>query len=240
VTDFSKSETAVTKRSIGVVVPALNEGAGLCRLLAELTSAGFHDIVVVDNGSTDDSISIALQHCGVRLVSAPLGRGSALNIGALASTADVLLFLHADTTLPRGAQAMIETTVSDPNVVGGCFRLSFDTRSTVLALYAWFTRYDTVFTTFGDQAYFVRREAFKRVGGFPKWPILEDVEMRRRLRRVGRFVKLRPSVVTSARRFRKRGPIRQQLRNAAIIALFYVGLSPERLARWYRPHGERT
>jgi rSAM/selenodomain-associated transferase 2 len=222
--------------SICVVVPALNESARLGSLLAELTSANFNDIVVVDNGSTDETASIASGHDGVRLVHATRGRGLALNVGAHATTADILLFLHADTALPRGARAMISTTVADPAVVGGCFRLSFDKRSTMLRFYAWFTRYDTAFTTFGDQAYFIRRRAFERVGGFPEWPILEDVEMRRRLRRAGRFVKLPSSVVTSARRFRKHGIVRQQLRNIAIIALFYLGLSPQQLARWYRPH----
>ena len=222
--------------SICVVVPALNEGACLGGLLAELTSANFQDIVVVDNGSTDETMSIAAGHDGVRLVRAPRGRGLALNVGALATSAEILLFLHADTALPRGARAMIGMAVADPNVVGGCFRLSFDKRSAILRVYAWFTRYDTAFTTFGDQAYFIRRRAFERVGGFPEWPILEDVEMRRRLKRAGRFVKLPSSVVTSARRFRKHGPVRQQLRNIAIITLFYLGLSPEQLASWYRPH----
>jgi rSAM/selenodomain-associated transferase 2 len=163
------------------------------------------------------------------------GRGSALNVGALATTAEILLFLHADTALPREARAIINAAVADPSVVGGCFRLRFDARNATLRFYAWFTRFDTAFTTFGDQAYFVRRQAFEQVGGFPQWPILEDVEMRRRLKRAGRFVKLPAPVVTSARRFRRHGAIRQQLRNAAIIALFYLGSSPEQLARWYRP-----
>jgi rSAM/selenodomain-associated transferase 2 len=236
VTDVEAPAASAPEASICVVVPALNEGACLGRLLAELSSANFDDIVVVDNGSTDETASIAARHGGARLVRAPRGRGLALNVGARATTADVLLFLHADTTLPRGARAMICTAVADPNVVGGCFRLSFDQRSVMLRFYAWFTRYDTAFTTFGDQAYFIRRRAFACVGGFPEWPILEDVEMRRRLKRTGRFVKLPSPVVTSARRFRKSGPIRQQLRNMAIIALFHLGLSPEQLARWYRPH----
>ena len=234
--DIETPKIPPPETSICVVVPALNEGACLGGLLAQLTSANFHDIVVVDNGSTDETMSIAAGHDGVRLVRAPPGRGLALNVGALATSAEILLFLHADTALPRDAQAMIGTAVADPNVVGGCFRLSFDKRSALLRFYAWFTRYDTPFTTFGDQAYFIRRRAFASVGGFPEWPILEDVEMRRRLKRAGRFVKLPSPVVTSARRFRKHGPVRQQLRNIAIITLFYLGLSPEQLASWYRPH----
>jgi rSAM/selenodomain-associated transferase 2 len=235
----SKSATPAVpppQASIGVVVPTSNEGTRLEDLLAELTSANFNEIVIVDHDSTDDTISIASRHDGVRLVRAPRGRGPALNVGALATTAEILLFLHADTVLPPGARVMIATAVADPKVVGGCFQLSFDSRSAALRFYSWFTRYDSVLTTFGDQAYFIRRQAFVRVGGFPDWPILEDVEMRRRLKRAGRFVKLPFPVVTSARRFNKYGVIRQQLRNLAIIALFYLGRSPERLARWYRPH----
>ena len=220
--------------SICVVVPALNEATGLGTFLAKLTAAGFGEIVVVDNGSSDQTASIAARHDGVRLVSASGGRGPALNAGARATMAEFLLFLHADTVVPRGATTMIETVFADPNVVAGCFRLGFDKRSAALRVYAWFTRFDTTLTTFGDQGYFVRRRIFERVGGFPEWPIMEDVEIRRRLKRAGSFIKLPYSVVTSARRFEKHGIVWQQLKNSAILILFYLGLSPHRIAHWYR------
>jgi rSAM/selenodomain-associated transferase 2 len=219
---------------ICVIVPALNEGAGLDRFLSKLAAAKFSEIVVVDNGSTDDTASIALRHDGVRLVRVAGGRGPALNAGARATTAEFILFLHADTELPDTAATMIEAVLANPDAAGGCFRLGFDKQSRTLRLYAWFTRFDTAFTTFGDQAYFVRRQTFERVGGFPEWPLMEDVELRRRLKGVGRFVKLPLPVVTSARRFEKRGEVHQQLKNAALLIAFYLGISPRRIADWYR------
>lgn len=219
---------------ICVIVPALNEGAGLDRFLAKLTAAKFNEIVVVDNGSTDDTASVALRHDGVRLVRAAGGRGPALNAGAQTTTAEFLLFLHADTELPDAAATMIEAVLANPDAAGGCFRLRFDKQSRALRIYAWFTRFDTAVTTFGDQAYFVRRQTFERVGGFPEWPLMEDVELRRRLKGIGRFAKLPVSVVTSARRFEKRGEIRQQFKNAILLISFYLGVSPQRIADWYR------
>ncbi|MBZ0147728.1 MAG: TIGR04283 family arsenosugar biosynthesis glycosyltransferase [Pseudorhodoplanes sp.] len=227
-------QTGSSDTPISVVVPALNEGIGLGRFLAGLTAAGFHEIVVVDNGSTDDTLRVASRHRGVRVEYATGGRGPALNAGARATTAEYLLFVHADTALPPGAAATINAAFADANVAGGCFRLSFDNPSALLRFYGWFTRFDTAFTTFGDQAYFVRRGTFEDVGGFPNWPIMEDVEFRRRLKRAGRFVKLSGAVVTSARRFDERGAVRQQLENFVLMILYYLGLPPQRIARWYR------
>lgn len=231
---MNRPQTNPPNPPVCVIVPTLNEGAGLGSFLGELTAAGFCEIVVVDGGSTDETALVAARHRGVRVTRAAGGRGPALNAGAHATTAKYLLFLHADTLLPRGAATKIETFFADPNAVGGCFRLTFDKQSTVLRVYAWLTRFDTAFTTFGDQAYFVRRRTFESIGGFPEWPILEDVEMRRRLKRAGHFIKLPFPVVTSARRFKKNGVIRQQLKNAAIMILFYLGLSPRRITNWYR------
>ena len=103
----------------------------------------------------------------------------------------------------------------------------------MLGLYAAATRFDTALTSFGDQAFFASRTAYHAAGGFPAWSLMEDVELRRRLKRVGRFVKLRPRVTTSARRFEADGVARRQLRNGMILALFALGVSPERLSRMY-------
>jgi len=102
-----------------------------------------------------------------------------------------------------------------------------------MRFYSWATRFETAFTTFGDQAFFFRRPVFEAIGGVPEWPFMEDVELRLRLRRAGRFVKLPQAVTTSARRFQMRGRLRGQLRNAVILTAFRLGVSPFRLARYY-------
>lgn len=218
--------------SIAVVIPALNEAANLERLLESLEREGFHTLIVVDGGSKDESADIA-GRAGAIVIRSARGRGRQMNAGAAHASSPVLLFLHADTRLPSGAGALIEDALRDPDVVGGCFRLSFDRRSALLRFYASMTRFETALTTFGDQAYFVRASVFDGIGGYREWPLLEDVQLRRDLRQRGRFVKLPSPVVTSARRFNREGTVRRQLLNGLVLLLFYCGISAERLARWY-------
>ena len=133
-----------------------------------------------------------------------------------------------------GAAELIRRTLDDPSVAGGCFTLAFDTTSRVLAVYGWCSRADSYWTTFGDHAFFMRRHTFEEVGGFPDWPFLEDVAMRRLLLARGRFVKRSEKAVTSARRFRAEGLVRRQAKNAFILALHAIGVPAERLVRFYR------
>jgi rSAM/selenodomain-associated transferase 2 len=225
-----------TEGRIAVIIPVLNEAENIGALLDDLSRHVFAQTIVVDGGSADDTVEIAQSKSGVEVVRAGRGRGRQLNIGAARAGADVLLFLHADTRLPDGACGHIRSLLDDPAIVGGCFRLTFDARHPLLRTYAAMSAFDSVFTTFGDQAYFVRARAFDKAGAFPPWPILEDVEFRRRVRRQGRFVKLRTSVTTSARRFKSGGIVRQQVKNTLILCAFLAGVPAERLARWYAPH----
>jgi rSAM/selenodomain-associated transferase 2 len=221
--------------SVAVIVPVLNEAENITALIDDLGRHAFSELVVVDGGSDDGTPEIVAATKTVRLIRTQRGRGSQLNAGATAVSADVLLFLHADTRLPKGALQQIRAVLSDERILGGCFRLAFDVKHPMLSLYSRASAFDTVFTTFGDQAYFVRAAAFRDVDGFPDWPFLEDVELRRRLRRRGKFVKAHASVVTSARRFRAEGILRRQLLNALILCAFLVGVPAQRLARWYAP-----
>ena len=226
----------VSPRTVAVIVPTLNEAPRIAPLLASLGADDFHERIVVDGGSSDGTADIAARVPGVVVVDAARGRGAQLNAGAERAASDILLLLHADTQLPDNAVAMIKGALDDPSVVAGCFRLSFDRRHPLLAAYAWATRFDTGFTTFGDQAFFARATAFRQCGGCPTWPFLEDVELRRRLKGLGRFVKLDAAVTTSARRFFTEGIFKRQAMNAAILALHSAGVSASTLARWYRPN----
>lgn len=221
--------------SIGIVVPVYNEAALLARSLGQLRGVIEREpVVVVDGGSSDASVEIAARYFPVERADGP-NRGAQMNRGAARLGTDALLFLHADSHLPADFQNEVRRALSEADVAGGCFRLRFDDRHPLLRFYAWFTRFPGRYFHFGDQAFFVRREIFERMGGFRELPFLEDVDFLRRLGRYGRFRIARTAVVTSARRFRRRGVVRQQLRNAALVALFEAGVPAERLAAFY-PH----
>lgn len=218
---------------IDIIIPTLNEASHLETLLSDLCDReGDARITIVDGGSTDGTWEIASRF-SVRALRAPRGRASQMNAGARAAGGDILLFLHADTILPPDAFRRVADTLADPDVAGGSFRLTFDRSDPWLAAYAFFSRINHPLFTYGDQALFVRREVFAKIGGFREMPILEDVEIQRRLRRAGRFVKLPQAVVTSARRFVQMGPVRQQLLNVALVALYHLGVAPARLKQLY-------
>lgn len=218
---------------IEIIIPTLHEAAHLETLLADLSAReGDVQITVVDGGSTDTTWEIAGRF-PVRRLRAPRGRAAQMNAGARGATGDILLFLHADTLLPPDAFRLVTETLEDPEVVGGSFRLAFDRSDSWLAAYAFFSRINHPLFTYGDQALFMRREIFARIGRFREIPIMEDVEIQRRLRRQGRFVKLPEAVVTSARRFVQIGPVRQQLLNVALVALYHLGVAPARLKQLY-------
>ena len=218
---------------IAVIVPVLNEADNIDGLLDDLAGQGFSTVVVVDGGSTDATAARVAAHPRATLIPTQRGRGVQLAAGVAACDAEILLFLHADTRLPPGARDAVAGALAIPGVAAGSFRLRFDAPDRLLALYAAFSRFETGLTTFGDQAMFVHRSALEAVGGVPPWPFLEDVELRRRLRRVGRFVKLRQSVTTSARRFQAEGALRRQALNLLILLLYQLGISPSRLAPLY-------
>jgi rSAM/selenodomain-associated transferase 2 len=222
-----------TPNAVAAIVPTLNEAQTIIGAIDALRALGFSPIIVADGGSEDETLELA-RSPGVVALSAPRGRAAQMNAGAAATKAEVLVFVHADTRLPAQAPQMIARALADARVVGGSFRLSFDRRHPLLAISSWLSRFETYWTTFGDHGFFVRRAVFETVGGFPDWPLLEDVELRRRLRAAGRFVKLGAAAITSARRFFAEGVLRRQLANGSILVLHAAGVSARRLKRWYR------
>jgi len=221
---------------LAIVMPALNEAAVLRRHLPAALAAA-DEVVVSDGGSTDGTADVA-RELGARVVCGPPGRGGQLNRGADALDAgggDILLFLHADTSLPpAGVQAVCDAVAG--GAVGGAFRVRFDVDRPLLRLGARLINLRTRLTglPLGDQAQFVRRDAFRRMGGFRDWPILEDLDFALRLKREGRTVLLDDRVTTAARRFVEQGIVRTVSTNWLIWFLFLLGMSPQRLARYYR------
>jgi len=193
------------------------------------------EIVLVDGGSTDATATIAARFPEISLLASPRGRARQMNAGARAARGDVLLFLHADTLLPDGALAAVEAAAGDPGVVGGRFDVRFDNSRRVFRMIAWFmnqrSRWSGIST--GDQAIFVCREPFDALGGYPDMPLMEDVDLCRRLKRRGRMAALRLSVTTSARKWEREGAIRTILLMWALRFLYMAGVPPARLHRWY-------
>ena len=221
--------------SIAVLIPVLNEEPRIAALLGRLCAMDFLEVIAADGGSTDKTIEVIRSFPAVTVVTHGGSRGSQLNAAAEVAKSNILVIVHADTWLPANAPVLIRQTLKAPDVAGGCFRLRFDQDHVALRVYAWLSRIESRLTTFGDQCIFTRRETFLAAGGAPDWPLLEDVELRRRLRRYGRFIKRSEAVVTSARRFARHGVIRQQLRNAVVLAGYSCGVPVRQLAKLYGP-----
>ncbi|MGB6365246.1 MAG: TIGR04283 family arsenosugar biosynthesis glycosyltransferase [Thermoanaerobaculia bacterium] len=220
---------------VAVVVPTLDEEEGLRRHLSPVLGVA-DEIVVSDGGSRDGTVAVA-RELGVAVVEGPAGRGPQLNRGARETTAQVLLFLHADTLLPTDAIDGVRGAV-DAGRVGGGFLIRFDDPRPI---YRFGTRMVALRTRFtrsplGDQAQFATREAFEQLGGFRDWPILEDLDFIRRLKRVGELEILPQQVVTSSRRYVEGGPVRTVVLNWLIWVLYFSGVSPQRLSRLYKTH----
>jgi rSAM/selenodomain-associated transferase 2 len=221
---------------LAIIIPTLDEEPVLRRTLP-LALAAADEVVVSDGGSTDRTVEIA-SALGARVVRGPANRGGQLNRGAAATDADILLFLHADTTLPEGAGRAVRDAVAG-GAAGGAFLIRFDRDGFLYRLGGRVVNLRTrrAFMTLGDQAQFATREAFRELGGFREWPILEDLDFATRLRRRWtrrRLAVVPQPVVTSARRFARQGPIRTVLTNWLIWLLYLLGVPPHRLARLYK------
>lgn len=217
-----------------VIIPTLNEAHTIEKCLTNLINNHTNfEVIVADGGSSDKTLDIVSQFPYAQSVSSAPGRGRQMNEGVKGAKGDVFLFLHADTFLPSSAFQQIENIMSDPSVAGGSFCLNFAMNKFFLNVYARFTRINHTLFTYGDQCLFVRSNVFKEIGGFKDIPIMEDVEIQKRIRHIGKFVKIRTPVVTSARRYMENGIVLQQIINTILVLLYYLGVSPSFLKRYY-------
>lgn len=249
---------------LSIIIPALNEAGAIgplvrrLRELAHLSADAVNhasaddsadggdssdcEIIVVDGGSGDGTAEEARQAGADRVIVSPRGRAAQQNAGAAQARGEALFFLHADCEPPTEFIEMIRAALADPRCAGGCFRQRIDAAGRVYRLLEWGNafRVRTLKWAYGDQGIFVRRDDFERLGGFPDLALMEDLCFMKRLKRAGRIALVDAPLRVSARRWKRRGPLRQTLRNWTLIALAQCGVSPNRLARFYATSPERS
>jgi rSAM/selenodomain-associated transferase 2 len=220
--------------NISVIIPVLNEEKNIAATLEGLIALAPQEIIVVDGGSTDRTAEIC-QQFGIKVMASARGRARQMNSGAKAASGDILLFLHADTTLPNSAFDDIRLALGDSRYVGGRFDVELAGEYWMLkvigAMINYRSRLSRVST--GDQAIFVRHVVFQQIGGYPDIPLMEDVAFCRMLRRTGEIACLKSRVMTSARRWEMDGVWRTILRMWALKLLYLAGVSPNRLKQYY-------
>lgn len=250
-------------KDISIIIPTLNEEENINACIETAKRINPLEIIVVDAGSTDRTREIAVS-AGAMVIQSPKGRGIQMNKGASLSKGNILLFLHADTLLPdcskelltigkcsfaldsenhllNSEQKMLSRVRRDTldEYIGGFFRLKFNDNSISLRLVEVFANFRArIFSIpYGDQAIFIKKEVFERIGGFREYPFLEDIDMSIRLKKVGKLKYLPLNVTVSARRIKKGYPLSSiltSLKNVFIVLLFLSGISPHRLLRLYR------
>jgi rSAM/selenodomain-associated transferase 2 len=232
--DLRPPPPAARVPSVSIIVPALNEapiiGAALARLRRDFPNC---ELLLVDGGSHDGTPEIAAQHA--RVVTTAPGRARQMNEGARRTRGEVLWFIHADTTIAAAALDQIHAALHDPGTLGGGLTLRFDRRSPSLNYLARVStlRARRLHHIFGDQAQFVRRDSFERLGGFAPLPLMEDFEFSRRLHRYGRTVVLDATSTAASRRLTTHGTLRMIAFMQYLKVLYLAGVSPERIRRRY-------
>ncbi len=220
---------------ISIIVPTLNEESQILATLDALRQlAGDKEIIVVDGGSTDGTVaSISAQD--VQLIQSQRGRGHQMHAGAQQATGDVFWFVHADTIPPAHALYDIAEALEDKSIAGGNFGLLFDGPSrSARQLTAIYPYLRLLGLCYGDSGIFVRRNVYAEIGGFAPLALFEDLDLLRKIRHVGRFSNLSPRLVTSSRRFEQRNFALVWVHWTTLQILYWVGVSPNLLAKWYR------
>ena len=219
---------------LSIIIPTLDEAEFIADTLGSIPKGAGLEVIVVDGGSRDDTPAIA-QSLGAWVLSSSPGRARQMNLGAATSNGDILLFLHADTRLPDRFAEHIGQCFGKDRVVAGAFRLGLapPIKGSAFIEKMANLRTEKLNLPYGDQAIFVSAKIFKELGGYKEIPLLEDVDLVRRLRKVGRLAVVPVPVIASSRRWQKLGVWRTTWINQLILVGFFLGIPPRILARWY-------
>jgi rSAM/selenodomain-associated transferase 2 len=220
--------------NVSLIIPALNAGTRIGVSVQRAWEAGASEVFVADGGSTDDTAQVA-SAANCHYLSTQRGRAVQQNAAAAQATGDVLLFLHADNWLPAGAVSQIEDSLANPCAQFGAFRQQIEAPGLGFRVLergnAWRVRW--LGLPYGDQGIFVRRERFLNCGGFPPVPFMEDLLLAKRLRNISWPQLAAGPLHVDARRWLRHGMIRQTIRNWMLLSAYKLGVSPDRLARFY-------
>jgi len=219
-----------------IIIPVLNEAGALPDTLRQLQSwrqAG-HEVIVVDGGSDDGGLALSVANVD-QCLGADRGRALQMNLGASQAKHDWLIFLHADTELPATAMPVMQAIFSDPNTVWGRFDINLSGRSRLLAVIAWFmnTRSRLTGIATGDQAIFVRKSDFIKVGSFPAIALMEDIELSSTLKQLAKPVCLSERVISSGRRWEHNGVVRTVFKMWLLRFRYFLGSRPDVLEKEY-------
>lgn len=226
--------TQLKTSDISLIIPALNEEENL-QGLAENLDGIDSEVLFVDGGSTDCTAKLA-QSCGFTVIESQPGRALQMNKGASLAKGKVLLFLHADTRLPKSFSPQVVETVSRTDIAAGAFKLSIEGATPAMKCIAVCANIRSAYhqLPYGDQAIFLLKETFFKLGKFPLMPIMEDYVLMKKARKLGKIHVLDDYAITSARRWQKRGVVRTTLINQLVILGYHFNVSPEKLALLYR------
>lgn len=230
----------MNSHEISVIIPVLHEEETINPCIENLfshTPDFFIQCIVIDGDPHRSTVQTIERSDVSRLASEP-GRGIQMNAGFREATGDIIVFLHADTRLPRNGLLLIGNALADPSISAGAFSLGVETESRLIRSIAFLTTIRSRLTRipYGDQVIFIRRDAFEALGGFREIPIMEDLDLMRRLRKRGYRIRiLRERVLSSPRRWEREGVLKCTIRNWRIRTAYLMGADPERLVSSYRP-----
>ena len=219
---------------ISIIIPAINEADNLKQTLVSIGTMDDKEIILADGGSVDGTVHIA-KSLGLKIVNSSPPKAKQMNEGAFRASGDILLFLHADTRLPENFDNHVRQCFAQSGAVAGAFELGINANIPALRLIERLANWRShrLKLPYGDQAIFVLSEIFHQIEGFPYIPIMEDFELIKQLSKIGKIITLPLPAITSSRRWENLGILRTTLLNQIVIAMYYAGVPPNLIARWY-------